>query len=132
MPIPSFKAILRQPVVQITGAVIIDLHGEINSSVEAALNSAYDQAEAADSETVILNFTDVNYINSTGIALIVGLLARARKAHRTLTVFGLSEHYADIFNITRLADFMNILPDEQSALKQVHASNSVEQEQSHE
>ncbi|MBI1258376.1 MAG: anti-sigma factor antagonist, partial [Chloroflexi bacterium] len=122
MPNQSFKAILRQPVMQLDGAVIIDLHGEINSSVEAALNSAYDRAEAEDKDTIILNFSDVSYMNSTGIALIVGLLARARKTHRTLTVFGLSEHYADIFNITRLADFMNILPDEQSALKQVHGT----------
>ena len=117
---------------QLAEAVIIDLHGEINSGVEAALNSAYDQAEAEGRDNIILNFSDVNYINSTGIALIVGLLARARKAHRTLTVFGLSEHYTDIFNITRLADFMNILPDEQSALKQVHPSIADQQEQSHE
>ncbi len=132
MPIQSFEATLRQPVMQLAEAVIIDLHGEINSGVEAALNSAYDQAEAEGRDNIILNFSDVNYINSTGIALIVGLLARARKAHRTLTVFGLSEHYTDIFNITRLADFMNILPDEQSALKQVHPSIADQQEQSHE
>lgn len=131
MPDQSFRAMLRQPIVQLTGAVIIDLQGEINGSVEAALNSAYDRAEAENTENIILNFSDVRYINSTGIALIVGLLARARKAHRALTVFGLSEHYADIFNITRLADFMNILPDEQSALKQVRTSIPGQQEHSH-
>lgn len=128
MPDQSFRATLRQPIVQLTGAVIIDLQGEINGGVEAALNSTYDRAEAEDTENIILNFSSVNYINSTGIALIVGLLARARKAHRTLTVFGLSEHYTDIFNITRLADFMNILPDEQSALKQLHGIHPDQQE----
>ena len=55
-------------------------------------------------------------MNSTGIALIVGLLAQARKSHRRLVVCGLSEHYQEIFRITRLSDFMQIYSDEISAL----------------
>lgn len=95
----------------------IDLHGEIDSFAEASLNAAYVEAESGDPARIILNFTDVAYINSTGIALIVGLLARARKAHRSMAVFGLSDHYVEIFQITRLADFMAIYPDEVSALQ---------------
>jgi len=120
----TFEATLRHPVLHFDGAVIIDLHGEINGSVDAALNMAFEEAEAQNPENIILNFTNVDYINSTGIALIVGLLARARKARRTLTVFGLSEHYTEIFNITRLVDFMNIFPDEQSAVNGVVSSTA--------
>ena len=69
-----------------------------------------------DPAVVLLNFSGVDYINSTGIALIVGLLAKARAAHRRLIVCGLSEHYMEIFQITRLSDFMTMFPDEQSAL----------------
>jgi anti-anti-sigma factor len=112
----SFSATLREPMIHLKDGVIIDLHGEINSTVEVALNTAFEDAEAQNPTTIVLNFKDVDYINSTGIALIVGLLARARKAKRTLIVFGLSEHYMDLFNITRLADFMNIYPDEQTAV----------------
>jgi anti-sigma B factor antagonist len=95
---------------------VIDLHGEINGLVEADLNEAYTQAEALGRETIVLNFTGVEYINSTGIALIVGLLAQARKTRRQLIVFGLSDHYKEIFRITRLSDFMTIYPDEVSAI----------------
>jgi anti-sigma B factor antagonist len=98
------------------GATTIDLHGEINSFAEAGMNTAYSEAESSNPERVILNFTHVDYINSTGIALIVGLLARARKSRRQVVVFGLSSHYVEIFQITRLADFMTIYPDEASAL----------------
>jgi anti-anti-sigma factor len=101
----------RQP-----GAAIIDLRGEINSFGETALNVAYADAEKQENVPILLNFTDVDYINSTGIALVVGLLARARKAHRQLLACGLSEHYIEIFQITRLVDFMSIFPDEASAL----------------
>jgi anti-anti-sigma factor len=65
---------------------------------------------------VLLNFGGVGYINSTGIALIVGLLAQARKERRQLLACGLSEHYREIFEITRLSDFMTTYADESAAL----------------
>jgi len=95
---------------------IIDIQGEINSLAEAELNQAYQEASATDSSTITLNFSQVDYINSTGIALIVGLLAQARKEHKTLAVFGLSAHYREIFEITRLVDFMQVYEDEASAI----------------
>lgn len=97
------------------GMATIDLAGEINNFAEEALNRAFSDAEAFNPKTVVLNFSHVSYINSTGIALIVGLLARARKANRVMAVFGLSDHYLEIFQVTRLADFMDIYPDENSA-----------------
>lgn len=103
-------------------AAIIDLHGEINAFAEATLDAAYAQAEAHNPEVILLNFTDVDYINSTGIALIVGLLARARKARRRLLACGLSEHYQEIFQITRLADFMEVFANEASALNKIPVS----------
>ena len=95
---------------------VIDLRGEIDSFGETALNSAYAEAEELTPKAILLNFTGVDYINSTGIALIVGLLARACKSGCKLLTSGLSSHYVEIFQITRLADFMSIYPDEASAL----------------
>ena len=60
----------------------------------------------------MLDFAAVDYINSTGIALIVGLLAEARKTGQEVQARGLAEHYREIFRITRLSDFMTILDDE--------------------
>jgi anti-anti-sigma factor len=108
----EFSATVRRP----DGMAIIDLHGEINAFAEASLGAAYEKALGSDPTTIILNFSDVAYINSTGIALIVGLLAQARKSHRSLITCGLSEHYQEIFHITRLSDFMTIYADEASAL----------------
>jgi anti-sigma B factor antagonist len=117
MPATPFAVGVRQQ----PSAAIVDLHGEINAFAEEQLNTAYAEAEARDPEVILLNFSDVDYINSTGIALIVGLLARARKAHRRLLACGLSEHYTEIFQITRLADFMTVYPTEASALTEIPA-----------
>jgi anti-anti-sigma factor len=107
---------LRLQVRKHEDVAIVDLQGEINAFAEGQLSSGYAEAERTEANTILLNFAGVEYINSTGIALIVSLLARARAAHRRLLACGLSEHYVEIFNITRLADFMTVFPDEQSAL----------------
>lgn len=96
--------------------VILDLYGEINAFADQALTGAYAEAEAHGSETIVLNFENVEYINSTGIALIVEMLAQARKNKKNLVVFGLSDHYKEVFELTRLADFMTIYESEDNAL----------------
>src|SRR3712207_2593430 len=96
---------LEASVRQERGGAVLDLRGEINGFAQEALDAAYAEAEAKDPEAIILNFAEVDYINSTGIALIVGLLAKARASKRRLLAYGLSEHYLEIFNITRLSDF---------------------------
>lgn len=95
--------------------VVLDLEGDINTFAEQTLERAYAEAEGLDPSAIALNFEGVDYINSTGIALIVSLLAEARKHQRELVVYGLSDHYQEIFKITRLADFMTIYEDEHAA-----------------
>jgi len=95
------------------GSVAIELTGDVDGRAEAALENAYEEVASVDA--VLLDFSGVSYINSTGIALIVGLLARARKNGQTLSARGLSRHYRQIFEITRLADFMTIVDEEDPA-----------------
>jgi anti-anti-sigma factor len=94
------------------GIPVIDLTGDVNSDAEAALNGAYARATAGGTDSVVLNFARADYINSTGIALIVGLLAQARTSGIEVKAYGLSDHYREIFEITRLADFMTITDKE--------------------
>jgi anti-sigma B factor antagonist len=103
---------------------IIDLIGEVNAFAEESLNAAFTAACGDSPALVVLNFADVVYMNSTGIALIVALLAQARKLRLPLRVTGLSEHYRHIFTITRLADFMSIYEDEASALADQKSAGS--------
>ena len=94
------------------GEARIELRGDIDSSARDALGAAYE--ETAGTSAVLLDFAAVDYINSTGIALIVGLLARARADACAISARGLSPHYREIFEITRLSDFMTILADDRT------------------
>jgi len=93
----------------------IALRGQIDIGAERALADAYATISAEGAATVILDFSGVGYINSTGIALIVRLLADARRDHREVRARGLSEHYREIFRITRLADYI-VFEDEPAAV----------------
>lgn len=121
MPTQAFEASVRHiPTRARTpgtdNVVIVDLHGEINATAEAKMEQVYAQASRQNPMAVLLNFESVDYINSTGIALIVRLLSRAREAGCRLLAYGLSDHYVKIFQITRLAEFIEIYSDEASAL----------------
>jgi anti-sigma B factor antagonist len=95
------------------GAVVV-MSGTVNRAAKQGLEAAYDEASAVPGR-VLLDFRGVDYINSTGIAVIVGVLAMARAEDRQVGAFGLTDHYREVFTITRLADFMTIYEDETAA-----------------
>jgi anti-anti-sigma factor len=90
----------------------IALRGRIDREGDTALAEASSRATALGAPIIELNFGEVDYINSTGIALIVRLLAEARRDHREVRARGLSEHYREIFRITRLSDFVTLEDDD--------------------
>jgi len=95
---------------------VVALEGNIDRDAMTGLNQAYEDAVVADPQVVLLDFQEVTYINSTGIALIVGLLGRARAEGRQMRASGLTEHYERIFAITRLSDFIQIYADIDAAV----------------
>lgn len=118
MNIQKLKAQVRsQP-----GLAIIDLSGELTAAANVALNAAHVQAEIQNPAMVLLNFAGVSHIDSSGIGLILNLLARTRQSQRSLIAYGLSSRHEQIFKLIGLAPLMNILPDEVSALAAVPIS----------
>ncbi len=96
-------------VMEVPDEVRLSLAGDLNGRADEALANAYARVAALGPRRVSLDFGHVGYINSTGIALVVRLLADARRDGRTVRALGLTEHYQEIFRITRLSDFMEIV-----------------------
>ena len=101
--------------------VVIDVSGDLRGDARNDLESAYADAAAREPQAVVLNLTDLDYMDSTGIALLVGLLARTRRDGRDLSAYGLSDHYREIFGITRLSEYIHLYDDEPSAVGSVPA-----------
>ena len=98
------------------GASIMDIKGEVNAFAENALMDAYTQASAQDANVIILNFTGLEYMNSSGIGLLVTLLIRVQRQKQRLMAFGLSSHYRQIFELTRLNEAIPVYETEAEAL----------------
>lgn len=109
MPAEPFEARVENA----DGHEALRMRGDLTGLARDVMDAAYSKSAAP---VVVLDFTDVGYINSTGIAVVVGVLARARADGRQVRAFGLDDHYRKIFQITRIADFMAIYDDEMAAV----------------
>jgi anti-sigma B factor antagonist len=81
------------------------------------LMQAYNQASDGNVRAIILNFEGLEYMNSSGIGLLVTLLIRVNREKQRLLTFGLTEHYRNIFQITRLDDAISIYESEDEAVR---------------
>ena len=90
------------------GMPVIALTGDVDATAGDDLEAGYAAAIAGGPSALVLDFAAADYINSSGLAVIVGLLAQARSTGIEIRAQGLSDHYREIFEITRLADFMTI------------------------
>jgi len=90
------------------GISVIDFEGEVNGFAENMLMDAYMRASDGETQVIILNFEKLEYLNSSGIGLLVTILIRAQRQNQRLLACGLSEHYREIFKLTRLDEAIGI------------------------
>jgi anti-sigma B factor antagonist len=100
---------------------VIDVKGEVTAAAENALMDAYAQA-GSHARSVVLNFGALEYMNSSGIGLLVTLLIRCNRQKQRLMAYGLSDHYRQIFNLTRLDSAIGIYGGEVEALAAADAA----------
>ena len=98
------------------GISVIDFEGEVNGFAENLLMDAYMRASDGETQVIILNFEKLEYLNSSGIGLLVTILIRAQRQNQRLLACGLSEHYREIFTLTRLDEAIGIYDKESEAI----------------
>jgi len=98
------------------GISVIDFDGEVNGFTESILMDAYQQASKDNTHAIILNFEKLDYLNSSGIGLLVTILIRAQRQDQRLLACGLSDHYREIFALTRLDEAIGIYATESEAI----------------
>lgn len=99
-----------------SGIKMIDFDGEVTGFAEETMMEAYQQASQDDTRAIILNFEKLEYLNSSGIGLLVTILIRAQRQDKRLLACGLSSHYREIFSLTRLDEAISIYPTESEAI----------------
>ena len=104
------------------GTRVIDIKGDITAQSEGVLMDAYGRASDKGVKAIVLNFSALDYMNSGGIGLLVTLLVRAQRQRRRVLAYGLSDHYRQIFELTRLDEAVSIHDSEEGTLAAAGAS----------
>ncbi len=101
------------------GVAIIDLVGDVTTFAEEKINSAYQQVTDGGARMILLNFRQNDYINSAGIAILIGIVTEVNRNNQKLAVSGLSQHFQKIFRMVGLAQYASIYQDEDEALREL-------------
>ena len=105
-------------------ATIIDLAGDVTTFAEEAINQAYHTASDNGAANIIFNFRENDYINSAGIAILIGVVTEARKRDQRLLITGLSAHFQKIFRMVGLTQYADLYPSVEEALASLNGDSS--------
>jgi anti-sigma B factor antagonist len=109
------------------GTCILDIAGELTAFAEDALMNAYNQVCGEQATDIVLGFDQLEYMSSSGIGLLVTLLIRAQRRKQRLSAFGLSDHYRQILELTRLNEAIAPYATEEEALAAIRPSDQGDQ-----
>jgi len=93
---------------------VLRFAGDITSASKAAVLGTY-QGFSPSTKRILLDFSGVDYLNSSGIALIIQMLIAANKNGQVIQTFGLKPHFQKVFTMVGITKYTSLHPDEQTA-----------------
>jgi len=97
-------------------ATVIELHGDVNSEGDAAIKEAYRGAVAQGAHNILFNMSKTEYINTSGISVLISVVMEAKKAGHKIMVSGVSPHYKKVFDLVRFSVYVTMYDTEEAAL----------------
>jgi anti-sigma B factor antagonist len=106
---------------QLTGAsgqqiTCLRFSGDISSASKDAIVGTYQALDKASHKSILLDFKGVEYLNSSGIALVIQVLMEASKSGQTVAICGLTPHFTKVFTMVGITKYATLYPDEAAAL----------------
>ena len=96
---------------------IIDIKGEVTTLTGQTVEDTYKEMSKAGAKKILLYFDEKGYINSGGIAILIGMVSESRKKGQVIRVTGLSDHFQKIFGMVGLTKYIEIFQSEEAALE---------------
>ena len=95
---------------------VLRFEGDIASTSKEAVLGTYQGLSKETVKQILLDFTKVDYINSSGIALVIQLLIEASNSSQKVAAFGLSPHFVKVFTMVGITKYAGLYPDQTTAL----------------
>jgi len=90
--------------------------GDISSASKEAVVGTYEALDKASNQLILLEFGGVEYLNSSGIALVIQVLMEAKKSGQTVAICGLTQHFIKVFTMVGITKYATLYGDEAAAL----------------
>jgi anti-sigma B factor antagonist len=94
---------------------VLRFQGDITSASKDAVLGAYEKASQDRAKNILLDFSKVAYLNSSGIALVIQMLMEANRSGQKVQIFGLTPHFQKVFTMVGLTKYTALHPDEVTA-----------------
>ena len=93
---------------------VLRFEGDVTSASKDVVLGTYDKL-TPETKEILLDFSKVSYLNSSGIALVIQLLMEANKSERKVQTFGLTPHFQKVFTMLGLTKYTSLQPNESAA-----------------
>jgi anti-sigma B factor antagonist len=90
--------------------------GDISSASRDAVVGTYQALDKAANPRILLDFKGVEYLNSSGIALVIQVLMEASKSAQSVAICGLTPHFTKVFTMVGITKYATLYPDEAAAV----------------
>jgi anti-sigma B factor antagonist len=102
---------------QINGVSVVDLSGRITlGEASVAVRDVINDLMDKGNKKILLNLTDVNYIDSSGIGVLVSSLTSVRSHGGELKLVNISKRVRDLLQITKLYSLFDVKDDEAASV----------------
>jgi anti-anti-sigma factor len=95
---------------------IIDMKGDVTSFADETINSLVQKTVDGGFKKCIFNFGEVSYINSSGIAILIGVVTGLSSKGVEFKVYGLTPHFKKIFRMIGLTQYVTVYNSEADAI----------------
>lgn len=92
------------------------IEGEVDINTAPSIKKMFDKMTKGSPMKVAINFKDVTYVDSSGLATLVEILKNMRVYGGKLKLTNLSSKIKSLFEITKLDKLFDILSEEQEAI----------------
>jgi anti-sigma B factor antagonist len=116
--VQTANKVSQQQLAGASGQQIICLRfsGDISSASKDAIVGTYQALDKTAHKIILLDFKGVEYLNSSGIALVIQVLMEANKSGQTVAICGLTPHFTKVFTMVGITKYASLYPDEAAAL----------------
>ncbi len=108
---------------QIADICVLEIEGEVDAEHAPQLKKVLAKAREESAKNFVLDLKKVNFIDSTGLGVLISLMRQLKDMGGRLRLTGLQEEVRSIFEITRLFRVFDISPTVEEALQAIRNKN---------